>query len=65
VIENDDGGPSLPPIVEHVYVSTYCAHGLCADCRRSCKICEAPCQHACHRSGGESGTNEGELDRRV
>lgn len=35
----------------HRYVSTACHHGECGDCRRSCKYCDTPCQHICHRQG--------------
>lgn len=40
---------TMAPIVEHVYVSTYCQHGHCANCRHTCKLCQAPCHHSCHR----------------
>jgi hypothetical protein len=40
----------------HDYISTACYHGQCrgdADgrggCRRTCKYCDAPCQHICHQ----------------
>jgi hypothetical protein len=31
------------------YVSTYCLHGACSDCRLTCKSCSARCRHGCHR----------------
>ena len=33
---------------EHHYVSTYCIHAEHADCRRTCKLCQAPCLCSCH-----------------
>lgn len=27
----------------HWYVSTYCQHGRCGDCREFCKCCGSPC----------------------
>jgi hypothetical protein len=30
------------------YWSTYCMHGLHADCRLTCKICKSPCRCRCH-----------------
>lgn len=32
----------------HVYVSTYCQHRRCGDCRKTCKTCDAPCRCGCH-----------------
>lgn len=33
----------------HKYISTYCIHDLCAECRLTCKHCDAPCLCVCHR----------------
>ena len=35
----------------HRYVSTYCLHGHCEECRLTCKFCEASCEHGCHIEG--------------
>ena len=32
----------------HDYLSTACHHGLCGDCRVTCKFCKAQCLHECH-----------------
>lgn len=29
--------------MSHVYLSTYCLHGLHDDCKRSCKTCKSKC----------------------
>jgi hypothetical protein len=36
----------------HDYTSTACLHEQCGSCRQSCKYCDAPCQHGCHREAG-------------
>jgi hypothetical protein len=30
------------------YFSTYCIHDRHADCRKTCKVCAAPCLCDCH-----------------
>lgn len=32
----------------HRYLSTYCVHHNCQDCRRICKDCGQPCRCGCH-----------------
>lgn len=32
----------------HRYLSTYCRHGRCGECRVTCKWCPATCGHTCH-----------------
>lgn len=34
---------------QHQYLSTYCLHGACSDCRLSCKICQSLCVCGCHK----------------
>lgn len=40
------------PVMEHIYVSTYCQHGVHKQCRLECKICQAPCRCTCHDPKG-------------
>ena len=49
--------PATEPLTEsdlapfnahHIYVSTYCQHGLHHHCRLMCKICDDPCRCECH-----------------
>lgn len=44
--DDDDHAVTL---TTHLYVSTYCQHGLHDDCRLTCKICESGCLCPCHR----------------
>jgi hypothetical protein len=41
-----DAGRTAPS--EHEYLSTYCIHGDCTNCRLTCKICKASCVCPCH-----------------
>lgn len=34
---------------KHRYLSTYCVHGKCTQCRLNCKTCQAQCICACYR----------------
>jgi hypothetical protein len=40
---------NLPPESGHAYLSTYCYHGRCEQCRLTCKTCGTPCIHPCHQ----------------
>lgn len=43
------------PDGEHRYLSTYCVHRDCPNCRVTCKCCGEPCICSCHRQA-EAGT---------
>lgn len=45
------GDPHLAIPTVHRYVSTYCQHAQCGDCRLSCKVCGAPCLCPCGHPG--------------
>lgn len=34
----------------HEYTSTACLHDECGSCRFTCKYCDSPCRHGCHRT---------------
>ncbi len=38
-------------MISHDYLSTACLHKDCSGCRLTCKFCDAPCLHGCHRGG--------------
>lgn len=40
----------LPHLRFPHYWSTYCVHNLHAECRLTCKTCEAPCLCPCHQA---------------
>ena len=44
---NDTNGDHMT-LIEHVYTSTACQHGLHDQCRRTCKFCDAHCRCNCH-----------------
>lgn len=44
--------PHVEGVFPH-YLSTYCIHGLHADCRLTCKHCQAACLCGCHLVGDE------------
>lgn len=50
----DEGhhGPTTEetPKLPHVYLGTYCVHGLCDQCKQTCKTCGSPCVHECHKA---------------
>jgi hypothetical protein len=37
---------------QHEYTSTARLHGQCGSCRKTCKYCDASCQHGCHTQAG-------------
>ena len=38
---------------QHRYLSTACLHQRCADCRKTCKFCDATCLCDCHEDTAE------------
>ena len=47
-IANGLGNPPAPARADgHVYLGTYCIHGLHDQCKRTCKTCASPCVRPC------------------